>query len=136
MLNMVEDFARVGRVEETYYVLLLICNETFDYRTTVRCLVRLSRLPVSIILVGLGSGKMEFFHQVDSDHAALQSDGTYAKRDLIQFVPFREFSSEADLARATLAELPVQFCWYQAQQGNVPPSWKTGAEGEEEKKDP
>ena len=54
-------------------------------------------------------------NQLDSDNGMLSCDGKMASRDVVQFVPFRDFlhhgdhlRASAELARALLAEVPNQ----------------------------
>ena len=79
---------------------------------TVPCsaIVEASRLPMSIIVVGVGNENFSSMEMLDSDDALLRdSGGREALRDIVQFVPFRDFHGNgAGLARAVLAELPGQ----------------------------
>lgn len=69
-----------------------------------------SNLPMSIIIVGVGNENFDSMEVLDSDDAPLRAaNGREAVRDIVQFVPFREFNGNgAGLARAVLAELPGQ----------------------------
>lgn len=78
---------------QQYYVLLIITDGVItDIDQTCSAIVAASRLPLSIIIVGVGGadfGAMEF---LDSDDKLLRSpNGDVASRDIVQFVPFREF---------------------------------------------
>lgn len=78
---------------QQYYVLLIITDGVItDIEQTCSAIVAASRLPMSIIIVGVGGadfGAMEF---LDSDDKLLSSPlGGVASRDIVQFVPFREF---------------------------------------------
>lgn len=78
---------------QQYYVLLIITDGVItDIDQTCSAIVAASRLPMSIIIVGVGGadfGAMEF---LDSDDKLLRSPhGDVASRDIVQFVPFREF---------------------------------------------
>lgn len=74
-------------------MLLIITDGVItDIDQTCSAIVAASRLPMSIIIVGVGGadfGAMEF---LDSDDKLLRSPhGDVASRDIVQFVPFREF---------------------------------------------
>lgn len=74
-------------------MLLIITDGVItDIDQTCSAIVAASRLPMSIIIVGVGGadfGAMEF---LDSDDTLLHSpQGDVASRDIVQFVPFREF---------------------------------------------
>ena len=77
-----------------------------------------SRLPMSIIIVGLGSADFTAMEQLDGDSVALTAGGDRAVRDIVQFVPFSKFSSKEGitsgdlLAKEVLAEIPNQIVGY------------------------
>uniref|UniRef100_A0A3B3CKQ9 Copine-3 n=1 Tax=Oryzias melastigma TaxID=30732 RepID=A0A3B3CKQ9_ORYME len=78
-----------------YFVLLIITDGVItDMDDTRRAIVNASRLPMSIIIVGVGGadfGAMEF---LDGDNGQLRSaTGETAMRDIVQFVPFRQFKN-------------------------------------------
>jgi len=93
---------------------------------TKQVLVKLSSLPVSVVLVGVGHGDMSSLVQLDSDKARLCFGDTQASRDIVQFVDLMkyipggvldpaQYSHELDapearykLARAVLQEIPRQ----------------------------
>ena len=81
-------------------VLLIITDGVVtDMDETREAIVDASDLPMSIIIVGVGSafyGPMEF---LDSDFEILKTvNGREAKRDIVQFVPFRNFRKVRVLA--------------------------------------
>lgn len=78
---------------QNYYVLLILTDgEITDTANTIRAIIHASSLPMSIIIVGVGGadfGKMDI---LDSDDGLLaDSGGNRAKRDIVQFVPYRQF---------------------------------------------
>lgn len=85
-------------------------GEIFDIQTTIDQVVRLSGLPISIVIVGVGGEKFENMEKLDADIYPLKSQiYGQAKRDIVQFVPYRQFASNPQLlASHTLAELPKQ----------------------------
>lgn len=70
-----------------------------DLDQTRTAIVNASKLPMSIIIVGVGGadfGAMEF---LDGDDGVLRSSsGEPAVRDIVQFVPFRKFQNVSNLA--------------------------------------
>jgi len=70
-----------------------------------------SELPLSIIIVGVGSANFDAMDQLDADEVPLYSK-TYKKKmsaDIVQFVPYREFrNNPMALAKETLEEVPGQ----------------------------
>ncbi len=72
-------------------------------------------MPISIIIVGIGNANFGSMSELDSDVGLLTANGRTACRDIVQFVPFRDFlrqpdpyRASIDLARALLAEVPNQ----------------------------
>lgn len=63
-----------------------------DMSNTKHAVVQASKLPMSIIIVGVGNADFSDMEELDADTGALRSpSGELAKRDLVQFVPFRDF---------------------------------------------
>lgn len=75
-------------------------------------------MPLSIIIVGVGNDSFEKMDILDSDNELLTFNGRTAARDIVQFVPFRNFIAvgpsanysmiQAALAKEVLAEVPDQ----------------------------
>lgn len=115
----VAQFASVAQKERAakdYFVLLIITDGVIsDMPETLRAIVYASNLPFSIIIVGVGSADFKAMDVLDADKGLLKDDkGNTARRDIVQFVPFRDYengSSDA-LAKAVLAEVPDQVCEY------------------------
>ena len=80
------DALRAGSDVEYTVILLVTDGGLTDTEETKRVLVRLSELPVSVVLVGVGEGDMTSMEQLDSDKARLCSGGRQAARDIVQFV--------------------------------------------------
>ena len=77
---------------------------------------------MSLIIVGVGNENFSSMELLDSDDRVLRdSAGRAAARDIVQFVPLRDFhGSGAGLARAVLAELPGQVSQYMRCASAVP----------------
>ncbi len=79
---------------------------------TMDAIVEASGDPLSIVIVGVGAADFSRMEVLDSDTQKLRSpkSGKYAQRDIVQFVPFREFVNReyTELGKATLAEVPSQ----------------------------
>eukprot|EP00004_Rigifila_ramosa_P020703 TRINITY_DN540_c0_g1_i1.p1 TRINITY_DN540_c0_g1~~TRINITY_DN540_c0_g1_i1.p1 ORF type:complete len:566 (-),score=171.68 TRINITY_DN540_c0_g1_i1:15-1691(-) len=98
-----------------YYVLLIITDgEINDMYETIEAIVYASRLPMSIIIVGVGPAEFTNMKLLDSDDGMLRAGDVYAERDIVQFVPLREMAGKTPeaVAEVTLAELPRQFLDY------------------------
>ncbi|XP_069007453.1 copine-3-like isoform X1 [Embiotoca jacksoni] len=118
IINHVACFARQAlyqRVASQYFVLLIITDGVItDMDQTRAAIVEASRLPMSIIIVGVGGADFSAMEFLDSDDKLLQSPfGDVAARDIVQFVPFRDFQgSSVALAQSVLAELPDQLALF------------------------
>ncbi|XP_073344936.1 copine-3-like [Pagrus major] len=114
IINHVACFARQAFRQHTasqYYVLLIITDGVItDMDRTRTAIVEASYLPMSIIIVGVGRADFSAMEFLDSDDKLLRSArGDVAARDIVQFVPFRDFQGNSvALAQSVLAELPDQ----------------------------
>uniref|UniRef100_A0AAX7VGN2 C2 domain-containing protein n=1 Tax=Astatotilapia calliptera TaxID=8154 RepID=A0AAX7VGN2_ASTCA len=114
IINHVACFARQAlqqHVASNYFVLLIITDGVItDMDHTRAAIVEASRLPMSIIIVGVGGADFSAMEFLDSDDKLLQApSGVVASRDIVQFVPFRNFQrNSVALAQSVLAELPDQ----------------------------
>uniref|UniRef100_A0A8C5G7G5 Copine-3-like n=1 Tax=Gouania willdenowi TaxID=441366 RepID=A0A8C5G7G5_GOUWI len=114
IISHVSCFARQAMQQKTasqYFVLLIITDGVItDMDQTRTAIVEASHLPMSIIIVGVGAADFEAMEFLDSDNKLLSAPtGAVAARDIVQFVPFRQFQgSSIALAQSVLAELPDQ----------------------------
>ncbi|VCX41918.1 unnamed protein product, partial [Gulo gulo] len=109
---------------QKYSVLLVLTDGVVsDMAETRAAIVRASRLPMSIIIVGVGNADFSDMRLLDGDDGPLRCPrGVPAARDIVQFVPFRDFKDAAPsaLAKCVLAEVPRQVVEYYASQGISP----------------
>lgn len=106
-----------------YFVLLMLTDGAIsDMENTKRAIIAASSLPLSIIIVGVGRADFSAMDLLDADDKKLTSGGMTAARDIVQFVPFRDYehSSPPALANAVLAEIPQQLTEYMTQNNLVP----------------
>lgn len=78
---------------------------------TVQAIVNASYLPISLIIVGIGNAEFGQMNFLDADNGKLlERNGRKALRDIVQFVPFRDFNAAQPclLAREVLREVPQQ----------------------------
>ena len=88
---------------------------------TIDLIIQATHLPLSIIIVGVGSADFSNMNRLDGDGGLYGSNGQKALRDLVQFVPFRDVQMNGDvLARELLAELPGQVVQYYTSIGKPP----------------
>uniref|UniRef100_A0A4W3HZK3 Copine III n=1 Tax=Callorhinchus milii TaxID=7868 RepID=A0A4W3HZK3_CALMI len=99
-----------------YYILLIITDGVItDLDDTRRAIVNASKLPMSIIIIGVGGADFTAMEFLDGDDGVLRSPtGEMAIRDIVQFVPFRKFQNapKEALAQSVLAEVPQQVVSY------------------------
>uniref|UniRef100_A0A8C5ERT7 Copine-2 n=1 Tax=Gouania willdenowi TaxID=441366 RepID=A0A8C5ERT7_GOUWI len=107
-----------------YFNLLIITDGVIsDMDETRDAIVQASKLPMSIIIIGVGNADFAAMEFLDGDASVLRSStGEEAVRDIVQFVPFRDFRNapKETLAKSVLAELPQQVTQY-FKHRNVPP---------------
>ncbi|XP_041077232.1 copine-7-like [Polyodon spathula] len=99
-----------------YHILLILTDGVVtDMADTREAIVRASYQPMSIIIVGVGNADFTDMQILDGDDGVLRAPkGEPVLRDIVQFVPFREFktASPAALAKCVLAEVPKQVVEY------------------------
>lgn len=128
IINHVASFAYEAQNTQTtptnYFILLLITDGVItDMDDTRNAIVKASRLPMSIIIVGVGNADFSAMEMLDGDGGVLKSvSGEPVARDIVQFVPFQALkrSGTAGLAKAVLAEVPTQVTQYFKNMNMVP----------------
>ena len=106
-----------------YHVLMIITDGIItDMVATKSALVEAARLPISVIIVGVGNETFRDMNILDGDDAKLKdSKGNVAVRDIVQFVKFNDYAaSEYGLAEAVLREVPGQVDKYYNMVGIIP----------------
>ncbi|XP_023121029.1 copine-3-like isoform X1 [Amphiprion ocellaris] len=128
IINHVAHFGRQALQQQTasqYFVLLIITDGVItDMDETRSAIVRASQLPMSIIIVGVGGADFSAMEFLDGDDGILRSAaGEPAMRDIVQFVPFRQFQNcpQEMLAQSVLAEVPGQVTGFFNSMGLKPP---------------
>ena len=94
-----------------YSIYLLLTDGIIqDMPETIDQVVEGSFLPLSIIIVGIGDANFDNMVVLDGDDYGLtDSNGRTWMRDIVQFVPFREFEGDAIILREqVLEEIPEQ----------------------------
>ncbi|KAM9307867.1 copine-3 [Gastrophryne carolinensis] len=119
IINHVARFAAAATQQQTasqYFVLLIITDGVItDLDQTRQAVVNAAKLPMSIIIVGVGGADFSAMEFLDGDDGGLRApSGEMAIRDIVQFVPFRNFAQapKEALAQSVLAEVPQQVVSY------------------------
>lgn len=115
VINHVAQFASAYESDPSNYFVLLIITDGIitDLEETKRSIIKASKLPLSIIIIGVGEEDFSAMDGLDSDDRLLKCGGLTAARDIVQFVELRKFLQSGGwskdlLARAVLAEIPAQ----------------------------
>lgn len=106
-----------------YHILMILTDGMIDdIDATIEELVEGSFLPLSVIIIGVGRADFSSMNVLDADDNPLvNSKGTRAARDLVQFVPFLKYESNPEkLASEVLYEIPGQILEYY-EQNNLDP---------------
>lgn len=109
-LRMIEEYK-----ENTYSILIIITDgDIDDYDETVSLIVEASDKPLSIIIVGVGYESFLKMENLDGDQKALRNKkGVEWKRDIVQFVRFRNFKLNLHhFTEKALEEVPLQLIKY------------------------
>ncbi|XP_042191673.1 copine-8 isoform X1 [Callorhinchus milii] len=137
VINHVARYAAPIEDGSQYFILLIITDGVIsDMAQTKESIVNAACFPMSIIIVGVGPAEFDVYptsgryamEELDGDEIRISSRGRYAERDIVQFVPFRDYVdrtgnhvlSMARLAKDVLAEIPDQFLSYMKSRGIKP----------------
>lgn len=107
---------------QVYTILLILTDgEIHDMQAVKDSIVSASRMPLSVIIIGVGNENFQNMEILDGDKGLTNSKGEKAIRDLVQFVPFKSFANNIpELAKRVLAELPDQVVQYYTSAGIKP----------------
>ena len=84
---------------QQYFTLLIITDGVIsDMDETRHAIVQAAKLPMSIIIIGVGNADFAAMEFLDGDSSVLRSyTGEEAVRDIVQFVPFRDFRNVSSI---------------------------------------
>jgi len=142
VINHVAKFARAYQTDPSNYFVLLIITDGIitDLDATKNAVIAASSLPLSIIIVGVGSEDFSAMDELDSDDQLLSHNGQTAKRDIVQFVEMQKFVNRVGgqvtwnkdlLAREVLFEIPDQLVGYMKSKRFQPLERKSVAGGQQ-----
>lgn len=118
-----DDFSD-SQTKMKYFVLLIVTDGVVnDMQDTINEVVRASKFPISIVIIGVGDEDFSLMDELDADVTPLVSSetGEQMTRDIVQFVPFNEHKdSPSSLAEATLDEIPREVVQYFLEKGVKP----------------
>ncbi|XP_034232140.1 copine-9-like isoform X2 [Thrips palmi] len=124
-LSKVIAMARQFTDGSKYFVhLLLTDGNLHDLKETKQAILEASGLPISIIMIGIGDADFSTVRTLLTDveggeakTGTIWNKGERAVRDIVQFVPIREFQgtnldAEGKLRRHVLSKIPPQYLEY------------------------
>ena len=128
MLKEINKYTLNNFNEDPYnYTVLMILTDgvIHDMEDTIEQIILGSELPLSIIIVGLGTEDFEYMKILDSDkHALKDKNCNLTSRDIIQFVDYSDFDGEQKdfrgLGEEVLKEIPQQVTGFYALKGIKP----------------
>jgi len=118
ILKLANQYASAEIVDDKnqkYFILLIFSDGNFsDMTFTVNEIAKASHLPLSIIIVGMGSNDHTKIKNLDNDTFELPSKEQREKaiRDIVNSVEYLKYRDIEKLARETLSEIPQQFLEY------------------------
>ena len=84
--------------QHIYQTLLILTDgEIHDMEKVVDLIINCAGLPLSIIIVGIGTAGFSNMQRLDGDGGLYGSNGRKAPRDIVQFVPFRDVQYNPDI---------------------------------------
>eukprot|EP00756_Hemistasia_phaeocysticola_P043531 Hpha_TRINITY_DN17112_c0_g1::TRINITY_DN17112_c0_g1_i1::g.146703::m.146703 len=107
-----QTYKQVEGKKDIYQIVLFVTDgQVNDMTDLIDLVVDASETAMSIIIIGVGQGPFNHMQRLSADDVPLQSsDKRTMRRDIVGFVPYREFQhSLAELRRETLKEVPAQF---------------------------
>lgn len=121
-----EASLKAGNTTLAYTVLLILTDGAIsDYDASLDELIRLSRLPLSVVIIGIGNEDFGRMKSLDCSKGILRRGTDFAAREFIQFVPYQEFQGNlSHLAEKVLGGIPDQVISYiETVQGKKAPSY-------------
>lgn len=123
IIRHVAKFAEAYQQDPSNYFVLLIITDGLitDFEETKALLKRVSLLPMSIIIIGVGEEDFSQMEELDGDDRPRKDT-----RDIVQFVELRKFLlpgggwSQEVLAQSVLAEVPGQVTTWMKRTGFQP----------------
>ncbi len=126
LINRCNQIVSENKTGEVYTILMILTDGIInDMQLTIDAIVDSAKLPMSIVVIGIGPGGQNGFDEMDaldSDTKALTSSkGEKSVRDIVQFVEFNRFGNNPILlSEQVLEEIPRQVEQYY-RMNNMPP---------------
>eukprot|EP01134_Creolimax_fragrantissima_P007607 CFRG7607T1 len=126
IIESARDYSKGCTATNLKYTILLILTDGVicDLAKTIDRIVASSTEALSIVIVGVGNADFSTMDKLDADVTPLiDSSGRKMARDIVQFVPYREFKNKgmSSIAEVTLKEIPEQVVGFMSSRGIAPP---------------
>jgi hypothetical protein len=111
VLLIITDGAIMARaLRSCLHLRICVCADTHrrrpqDMDQTVNAVVRASRLPLSLIIVGVGSADFSSMVSLDADNGPLRGSNGVAARDCVQFVSMSSYTGASRALCSTVRAL-------------------------------
>jgi len=105
---------KIEKNNNIYKILMIFTDgELKDMTDTIDAIIEAAHLPISIIIIGIGNSEFNLMDKLDSDEDLLiDSNGRKAVRDIVQFVPYKNFNDMNSLQTKVLSEITSQVVDY------------------------
>ncbi len=130
IIKICTQLAKNVKSSMSYSILMILTDGMInDWEDTVDAIVEASKIPLSIIIIGIGPDEDEMFpdmRELDSDNKKLENSlGVKVMRDIVQFVEFDKLGNDPKvLSEKVLEEIPKQVEEYFQIMGITPPEKK------------
>ena len=94
-----------------YNILLIISDgEVDDINEIINKIIKSSKLPLSIVIIGIGANVTEDMKRLNGENGKLRdSNGEYLEKDIVQYVHFNDFNENIDkLTQEVFRYIPQQ----------------------------
>ena len=125
VINEVNNKIKTNQNELNYYILLIITDGIIDdIHKTIDCIIESSKLPLSIIIIGVGNYINQDMKTLNGENGKIiSSKNEELKKDIIQYVHFNDYAQEFDkLNDAVFKYIPQQISdYYLSKQNSLSP---------------
>lgn len=104
------------------YVVIVVMTdgEIHDMKSVIDTVIQASRLPISIIIIGIGQASFAKMQCLDGNQGLVNSKGEKWERDMVSFLEFKkQISDFVSFSKQVLSSLPSQIAeFYSINKGN------------------
>ena len=115
ILKRIEKHAQhyLEKDKKKYHILIVLTDGVDGSIVNLKNeVVKMSELPISIVIIGVGSMNNQELYKLDSDDKLLIFSKDVAKRDIVQYVEYKKHHDKSRFIADTLLEMPAQIVQY------------------------